>query len=239
MTTWVQQESTRWRPAEKFGVSVRRALATPVAVGITLFIAAVVGAIIFALTDTTPDVIEASPSEQIAHTGGSLGEAGGANEAGADQTPSASRVQSSIMVHVTGEVHEPGVFEIDEGARVIDAITAAGGPTELAVLEHINLARTVADGEQVIVPNAQNATQLGAAEHASTPGGSPQSSHPLNLNSADTAALETLPGIGPALAERIVQWRTTHGPFVQVEQLLEISGIGPSKFAELQALVGV
>lgn len=124
----------------------------------------------------------------------------------------ASNAVSVVVVHVVGKVVAPGIIELPAGSRVIDAIDAAGGATKAKALESVNLARVVVDGEQIVVGES---TQAPGADKVS-------------INSADAAALEQLPGVGPVIAERIVQWRTDNGPFRSVEELAEISGIGPS-----------
>ena len=129
-----------------------------------------------------------------------------------------------LLVHVVGAVRHPGVYQLAEGARAQDAVAAAGGATRRAALEGLNLAAPVADGEQVIVP------VRGHARVAATP------TKPaiVRLNQADAAALDTLPGVGPATAQRIVQWRDEHGPFGRVEDLLDVPGIGESKLAAMR-----
>lgn len=138
----------------------------------------------------------------------------------------------SAFVHVVGEVADPGVVELNVDARVRDAIDAAGGPTKSAALAGVNLARLVVDGEQIVVPDAAGA-ELGAP--GASPGGgvsAPGSGSRtpdgalVNLNAADATALETLPRVGPALAQRIIDWREANGSFASVDQLLEVSGIG-------------
>lgn len=199
-----------------------------------LFLAAVIGAVIFAVSNTGSEVTsahadpintaDAAPFSETDHV---LSD----NHAAETLPPGVNLTPETIVVHVTGEVHNPGVFEIEQGARVIDAITEAGGATDAAVLEQINLARVLGDGEQVTVPNLDNAAQFTEPSGAAEAHGA---GTPISINTADASTLELLPGIGPALAQRIVQWRETHGQFTHLEQLLEVSGIGPSKFAELQ-----
>lgn len=123
-----------------------------------------------------------------------------------------------LYVHVLGAVHAPGLYVLDLDARLVDAVAAAGGTTDNADLAAINLARVLTDGEQVIVP------VVGAAD-ASAPGAAPTDSR-IDLNTADQAALETLPRIGPALAERIIAWREENGQFASVDDLLAVPGIG-------------
>lgn len=138
-----------------------------------------------------------------------------------------------LIVHVAGAVAKPGLYELPEGSRVADAIEAAGGAADAAGLDLLNLAAVVADGEKIFVPN-----QAGQPEAASSGGGHQQQGK-ISLNAADAEELEELPGIGPVLAERIIQYRLQHGGFTSVEQLLEIEGIGPKKYESLKDLVTV
>lgn len=124
-----------------------------------------------------------------------------------------------LVVDVAGAVASPGVMELPAGARVRDAIDAAGGFLDGADRSSINLARPLVDGEQVYVPVAGE-----------------DRAGPVNVNGADAAALEALPGIGPVLAERIVADRAANGPFVSIQDLDRVSGIGPSLVARLAGL---
>ena len=148
-----------------------------------------------------------------------------------------ARSARAIYVHVGGEVERPGLYELGEGARVNDAVAAAGGSTPKADLDGLNLAAKVKDGDKVLVPKRASP----GAPGASTPGtaAAADGSSLVNLNAATVADLETLPGIGPALAERIIAYRTEHGGFRRVEDLLEVSGIGPTKFEDLKGRVTV
>jgi len=137
-----------------------------------------------------------------------------------------------LVVHVVGAVAAPGVVELEPGARVAEAVEAAGGATRKADLGALNLARVVEDGEQVVVPRKGKGEADGGTS-------APPSDPRVDLNAADATVLETLPGIGPVLAERIVAWRTEHGKFSDVAELQEVSGIGPSVFAQLEGLVRV
>ncbi|KAA3635337.1 MAG: helix-hairpin-helix domain-containing protein [Armatimonadetes bacterium] len=122
-----------------------------------------------------------------------------------------------ITVHVSGPVVVPGVVAVPEGSRVADVVAAAGGATRDADLGRLNLAAPVRDGEQVVVP--------AVADTAS--GGTPPTR--FDINTADEAAFQALPGIGPVIAERIVTYRDEHGPFETLESLLDVPGIGESK----------
>jgi competence protein ComEA len=173
--------------------------------------------------------------------------AGGADPIGAIQqtaSPSVARA-AEIVVSVTGLVAEPGVVTLPAGARVADAIAAAGGAAEGADLTGLNLAARLADGDSVVVGNFANTggPQSGvsgdAVGQSAAAGSGAPSGGLVNLNTADEAALDTLPGVGPVMAKNILAWRETNGKFSSVEQLQEITGIGPSRYAQLSPLVTV
>lgn len=133
-----------------------------------------------------------------------------------------------IFVHVLGQVARPGLYELREGDRVIDAIAAAGGTTDDADPGGVNLARLLSDGEQLAVPAVGEVT-------ASAPGVAADGR--VDLNTADVAALDTLPRIGPAIAQRIIDWREANGPIISVDDLLAVSGIGAKTVEALRPLV--
>ena len=151
----------------------------------------------------------------------------------------------SIVVHVAGEVKNPGVYTLSNSARMIDAVLAAGGATARADLEVINLATPLMDSSQIYVP------AKGAAERPEfarpQPGingvqqaqNSSDSSGVVNINRASVTELDSLPGVGPSTAQAIVDYRTTNGPFGSPEDLLNVKGIGPAKFEAMRKLVGV
>lgn len=150
-----------------------------------------------------------------------------------------------VFVHVVGAVRRPGVYELPAGSRVGEALELAGGVLGSGRADAINLARVLQDGEQVRVPTQEEAERAaasgapaggagvaaGAAEPRASPGGR------VDLNTADEALLDTLPGIGPATAQRIVQDRSANGPFRRVDDLLRVPGIGPKKLDALRDLV--
>ena len=139
-------------------------------------------------------------------------------------------------VHVVGEVRAPGLYFVALGSRVVDAIMAAGGLTAQADECAINLARPVSDGEQLVISTrAGDAAGCGAVPAAGGSGGG--ASAPISLSRADLTVLDSLPGIGPTLAQRIIDWRTANGGFTSVDQLNDVSGIGDKLFATLQPLV--
>jgi competence protein ComEA len=146
---------------------------------------------------------------------------------------SASAADTSIVVSVVGQVARPGLVTLPDGARIADALRETGGVVPGADLGGLNLARRLADGEQIYVgvPAPPGVDPVSAAM------GEPGVADKIDLNTATLAALDTLPGVGPVTAQRIVDWRTKHGRFDSVDQLREIDGIGPSRFAKLQDLV--
>lgn len=145
-----------------------------------------------------------------------------------------------VVVHVAGEVATPGLYRLPGGARVADALDAAGGPLPGAALDGLNLARPLTDGEQVVVPAAGVG---GTASAAPAPSGAPSpAARPdgkLDLNRATAQDLDALPGIGPVLAQRIVSHRQEHGPFETVGKLRDVTGIGERTFQQLAPLVAV
>lgn len=147
-----------------------------------------------------------------------------------------------VVVDVSGKVHRPGVYTLRAGARVVDAVTAAGGPLPGVPLTGLNLAARVTDGQQVPVgvPAAAPADPAATGVPSAGTGGSDgPGGPPVNLNTAGLDELQTLPGIGPVTAQHIMDWRAQHGQFASVDQLREVSGIGDVKFTELKSLVSV
>jgi competence protein ComEA len=145
----------------------------------------------------------------------------------------------AAYVHVTGAVRRPGVYRLPPWARLDLAIRRAGGATARADTQGVNLAAKVSDGQQVIVPmRAAQAGGLGAAAApagAATDGGA--ASGPISLNTATLEQLDQLDGIGPTTAQKILDWRTEHGGFASVDDLRQISGIGPKRFESLREKV--
>jgi competence protein ComEA len=143
-----------------------------------------------------------------------------------------------LVVAVTGRVRRPGVVTVPAGARVIDALRAAGGPLPGADLAMLNLARKLTDGELVAVGVPGAVDPAGQPAAGAGPGGSGASA-PIDLNTATLAQLDTLPGVGPVLAQRILDWRTEHGRFASVDQVAEVPGIGETRLSQLRDLVRV
>ena len=138
-----------------------------------------------------------------------------------------------LVVDVAGAVRHAGLYRLRSGSRIDDAIAAAGGPTAKAQLDSVNLAAPIADGEQIVVPGRGAAGSVGASLPAA--GSSP--SAPLDLNSATLEQLESLPGIGPVTAQKILDYRQAHGAFHSVAELEGVPGIGPAHMAQLKGLV--
>ena len=140
-----------------------------------------------------------------------------------------------LVVDVAGKVRRPGIVRLPAGSRVVDALEAAGGARRGVDLTNLNLARPLVDGEQVLV--GVRAVPGVAASAAAAPSGAAPAGPLVNLNTADSAELETLPGVGPVTAAAILQWRADHGAFSAVEELLEVSGIGDATLAEIAPFV--
>jgi competence protein ComEA len=146
------------------------------------------------------------------------------------------RKPTVALVHVAGAVRSPGVYHLRDGERIQDAVRRAGGPRPGADLNAINLAAKVADGQQVVVPRrgAAGPAPVGGAA-AGEPGGPPQA--PVSLNTATAEQLDTLDGVGPATASKILEYRRQHGGFRSIDDLGEIPGIGPKRLAALRGKV--
>ncbi|MGZ4722145.1 helix-hairpin-helix domain-containing protein [Oryzihumus sp.] len=156
-------------------------------------------------------------------------------------TPAASAVSGepsptgTVVVDVTGKVRRPGIATLPAGSRVVDALKAAGGARPGVSLASLNLARVLTDGEQVVVGAPAPAGVAAPAASAPTDGSGPTTL--VNVNTADQSALETLPGVGPVTAQKILAWRSDNGPFTAVDDLLDVSGIGEATLAEMAPFV--
>jgi competence protein ComEA len=143
--------------------------------------------------------------------------------------------ERTLLVHVVGAVHRPGLYRLRDGSRVDDAIRRAGGAKPKAELLLVNLAAPVADGQQVVVPVRGAAAAVTPAGGATAvPGASGGTVH---LNSATLEELETLPGVGPVTVQRILEYRTANGAFSSVGELDAVPGIGPARLEQLEPLV--
>ncbi|WP_434770618.1 helix-hairpin-helix domain-containing protein [Curtobacterium flaccumfaciens] len=197
-------------------------------------------------------VVRGAPTAGAGAASGVPSPSAGASAGAAPSAPGAGRV----VVHVLGAVRRSGVVELPASSRVGDALERAGGATDDADLDRLNLARVLTDGERLYVPRvgqqdvpealgpmadgaAAGPTAAAGAGAGSGGGTGGEESAVVDLNTADQTALETLPGIGPGLAGRIIAWRDEHGRFTAVEDLLDVSGIGDVRFAELRDRVRV
>jgi len=173
-----------------------------------------------------PPKPEAAPTESTAPT---------------EPTPSAE-----VVVHVSGAVKRSGVYRLAPDSRVADAIDQAGGATEHADLDALNLAEPLQDGQKIHVPRKGEASApaLASVAPSRTPRSAPQAAaatpqFPINLNTATAEQLEAIPGIGPVLAQRIIEYRQTHGRFQSVDELLEVRGIGSKRLENMRPYVVV
>ena len=151
-------------------------------------------------------------------------------------TQPSAPAQGVVLVHVAGAVRRPGLYELDAGARVADAIDAAGGPRPAADLDTLNLAESLVDGGKVEVARVGEVIELAPAT-TSAPATSP--TPVVSLNQADQAALETIPGIGPVKAAAILEYRAQIGAFSSIEELLDVSGIGPATLESMRPYVTI
>jgi competence protein ComEA len=146
-------------------------------------------------------------------------------------TARAAPAATLMVVDVAGAVRRPGLVRLAKGARVADAVARAGGLTRRAARDAVNLAAPVSDGQQVLVP------VRGSPAGSAAGGGGAAAAGPVSLSSATAEQLDTLPGIGPVTAQKIIDYRAQHGAFTSVDGLDAIPGIGPARIAELQGLV--
>ncbi len=151
----------------------------------------------------------------------------------------ASAQPAELIVDVTGWVRRPGVYRLDPGARVIDAVERAGGAKGGADLSLLNLAAPLSDGQQILVPKKGDPSTGAGAGTTGTTGVTGTTGGLVNINTADAATLETLNGVGPVLAAAIIQYRTENGPFASVDQLDQVSGIGSATLELLRDQVTV
>ena len=156
-------------------------------------------------------------------------------------------LEGKIIVHITGEVKNTGILVLKEEARIADAIESAGGATEEADLNKINLAYTLKDGQKIYIPNKEDEENIeyiteGSGNNVSVENGDESEMKEkikININTASQAELEELPGIGEAIASRIIEYREENGRFNKIEDLLNVKGIGDAKFTEIKEYVVV
>jgi competence protein ComEA len=148
---------------------------------------------------------------------------------------SAAGPSARVVVDVVGAVRRPGLYRLGDGSRIADAIARAGGATRKAQLAQVNLAAPLADGEQVVVP--AHGSAAAATPAAAGSGGAAAPAAPIQLSTATAEQLDSLPGVGPATAQKILDYRTKHGAFSSVDELDAVPGIGPKRLEQLRDLV--
>lgn len=157
--------------------------------------------------------------------------------------------KAPIAVHVIGAVPRPGLYQFSEGARVQDAIDAAGGLLASSNTDAINLAALLTDGQQLDIPYRSGEARVDDDSSPSLPGSSQATATPvsssnsngdlININTATLSELDSLPGIGPSLAQRIIDYREENGAFSTIEEIMDVSGVGPSTFENIKDLITV
>jgi competence protein ComEA len=192
----------------------------------------------FAISRSTAVVCICVALALLALVGQRLAQAGTASEPEAAaallEPVAAPAARPALVVHVVGKVRRPGLYRLREGSRIADAVRRAGGARRGADLAALNLAAPLVDGVQVLVPARAGA---GAVSPAATGAAGKPSAGPVSLSSATVEELDELPGIGPITAEKIVDYRTEHGPFGAVDDLDAVPGIGPARLEQLRELV--
>lgn len=159
-------------------------------------------------------------------------------------TPTLTPTPEPLGIYILGAVNSPGVYFLPLGSRVFDALYAAGGATSEADLTQVNLAARLHDEEQIYIPKEGEGTPVPILSTPTvtasiSPSSSGETTGPININTASAAELETLPGIGPTLAQRIVDYRNENGPFKTIEEIIEVRGIGEGIFSDIQHLITV
>lgn len=159
-----------------------------------------------------------------------------------EERPARIREETYIMVHICGEILNPGVYDMEKGSRIADLIETAGGETETACIDSLNLAQEVFDGQKIYVPSREEVVS-GEFQETGSPDvdNSVDGGHSLivNINTASSGKLQSLPGIGPVIAEKIITYREKHGSFGRKGDLMNVSGIGPKKFKRIEHLIDV
>ena len=177
----------------------------------------------------------APPVEQALPRAGSATTPAAATSVAPTAVEAPTTTTGELVVQAAGAVVSPGVYRVPGGSRVLDVVTAAGGPASGANLQAVPLAARVVDGQRVYVPVDG---EVVASVDAGAPGlGPPTAEAPLDLNQATVEQLDQLPGVGPTTAQAIVEYRSRHGPLVSVDELLEVPGIGPAKLDAMRELV--
>lgn len=197
---------------------------------VILIVFVVLGTVWTSITMPQEDSSTGNNSDEIVISQSENSDSEGTNEANA----------STLFVHIAGSVKTPGLYELPQGSRVSDAVSAAGGMSEDANTSSVNLARQLTDGEQIIV--ASNEDILAATETETSngsPSGEVSSQGKVNINTASAEELMTLDGVGEATADKIIAYRQENGPFARIEEIKEVSGIGEKKFGAMKDAITV
>lgn len=232
------------RLAALLPVRVEPGRRAPVAIGLAVLLAAVLTGLwvlsakprAVALSVTAPAADGASTSASGSSLVGAFPAVGSAPPSAAPSTTVNTPSAAEVVVDVAGRVRRPGLYHLPAGSRVDDAISAAGGARRGVPLRNLNLAAVLVDGEQILVGPGAGAALAGPAAPAAAAGASSPAA-PVPLNTASLEQLETLPGVGPVTAQKILDYRAAHGSFSAIDQLKDVSGIGDVTFAELEPLV--
>ena len=231
--------TSSWWRAQVSALPLDRSRIVPaMAVGVGVAVVALV--VVVSLRGSPPPVEVGLPRAGPPGPSGSSSSGSSSSPAGPEAAQGSEGPDSKAFVHAAGAVVRPGVYPVPTGARVTDVVGAAGGPAADADLQQLNLAAKVADGERVYVPRRGeiSPTPVGPGTGDSGTGGS-MPSGPVNLNTATPDQLEGLPGVGPATAQAILDYRKEHGRFTNVDELIDVRGIGEAKLAALRPKVRV
>ena len=208
-------------------------------ISIALVIALIIGFIIYMVINNQNDN-EINFEELVANQNNEENE----QESETNENNTQEETKKEIVVHITGEVKKEGVVYLEEGSRVVDAIKKAGGETKEADLSQVNLAYVLQDGQKIYIPNknekisAYTSENMGEnIEQNNTT--TKKEGAKVNINTAGVEELDQLPGIGPAIAQRIIDYRNEHGEFKKVEDIQEVKGIGDAKFREIKDSITV
>ena len=240
---WEQADQPGTTRSTRWGLSPRVLLL----VAVLALVAVVWGVTQFSAAPRAEQVASPSASAESVQAVGAQQSPGTQASAQPSANPSESAQggasgEATVRVHVAGAVNNPGVYTLPAQGRAVDAIAAASGAAADADLDRVNLAGALSDGVQIYVPNGSaqnNAAQPQPARTLTSSGNAQKGSTPVNINTATAEELQTLPRIGPAMAQRIIAWREAHGGFRSVDELDAVPGIGPSMLENLRPLVTV
>ena len=207
-----------------------------VGAGIVLLIAALVVAVLVSMLAPKGNSQFVASGTKAAQSSDS-GQSSPASGSTSFEAAPGSETSGDVFVHVLGAVAKPGLFELHAGSRLIDAVSAAGGFAADADQGGVNLARLVADGEQIVVPRVGETPDAAGTAGSAAEAGTKPAGTKVSLNSGTAADFATLPRIGPAMAQRIVDWRNSNGRFATLQDLLNVSGIGEKTFDSLKDFI--